>query len=268
MNGAQTLRVFRFGFMLGRQDFAIFWRNWRVWIVAWILRTTTSATMWVLLGKVLGSREALVYLLIGNGVIAGTLATGWVVPSSTWDRLQGTYPMLVVSPAGLRPSVTGRTFIWLLNGIATSLTTFAVLILLFRLPLSMPNALFVPVAIGIICGSSYGFALFLGAFVIRAPRVRNIVHNVATIAMTAFCGVSVPIAFWPHWLGAVVTFMPVTHGLVAVRLLLARGPAAEIVRGLSLEVVVGLGWLFLGLLVMNRMADAGRADGSIDWSGA
>ena len=63
--------------------------------------------------------------------------------------------------------------------------------------------------------------------------------------------------------------LPVTHGLDAVRGVLDDAPAATVLRDIGLEgVLVGAGWLALALLTFQRLADAGRRDGSIVFSSA
>jgi ABC-2 type transport system permease protein len=258
-------RVFRAGFSVGRRDIAVFWWNWKLWLTTWLLRIVTSAATWILLGRLIGSEDRVFYLLIGNAVIVGPQAAGWVVASSTWDRFEGTYPMLVISPARLAHAMMGRTSIWLINGILTSLATFVILIALFRLPLTLPGALFAPLIVAVICASAYGFSLFIGSIVIRIPQTRNIAHNLATTLMMAFCGVSVPVNFWPLWIQRIVSVMPVTHGLAAMRLLFSDGSATAIVQGVAAEAALGLGWLALGMMAMDYMANRGRRDGSIEF---
>jgi ABC-2 type transport system permease protein len=258
-----AIRVFRHGLLVGRQEFAVFW-SWKTWLAGWMLRIVTSAAAWVLLGEALGSEEKLRFLLIGNAVIVGAQSAAWTVAASTWDRWDGTYPLLVVAPSGLLPAIMGRTSVWLLNGVATSLLTFGILAAIFRMPLPMPGTLFVPLIVVLICASTYGFALFLGSLVTRAPRWRNVVHNVATIVMTACCGVSVPVTFWPGWIQLVTKVLPVTHGLQSVRLILGNEPGQGVLAGVGFEAAVGLGWLGMSVLILDRMANSGRADGSIE----
>lgn len=54
----------------------------------------------------------------------------------------------------------------------------------------------------------------------------------------------------------------------AVRGVLGNAPAATVFRDIGLEVLVGAGWLALALLTFQRLADAGRRDGSIVFSSA
>jgi len=258
-------RIFQAGFSVGRCDIAVFWWNWKLWLTTWLLRIITGASTWILLGRLIGSQDRVFYLLIGNAVVVGPQAAGWVVASSTWDRFEGTYPLLVVSPARLAYAMMGRTSIWLINGILTSLATFTILIGLFRLPLPFPNILFTPLIVAAVCASAYGFSLFVGSIVIRIPQTRNVAHNLATIVMMAFCGVSVPVSFWPVWIQRTVALLPVTHGLQAMRLLFAGGAVTPAVLQLAVEVGLGLAWLAIGVVAMDFMANRGRRDGSIEF---
>jgi ABC-type polysaccharide/polyol phosphate export permease len=78
--------------------------------------------------------------------------------------------MLVVAPSRLAHAMMGRTSIWLINGILTSLATFVILIALFRLPILFPRSLFAPLIIAAVCASAYGFSLLVGSIVIRIPQ--------------------------------------------------------------------------------------------------
>ena len=259
-----VLRVYRYGLLVGRQEFLLFW-GWQSWFGGWLVRMVAQVAFFSLIGQLLDSPERLRFLLIGNSVVVGALAANWAVPASTWDRGNGTYPLLVIAPSSLLPAIVGRTSIWLANGVATSVGAFLVLGAVFDLALPWPGTLSAVLLIVLTCASTYCMALFLGSLVTRAPRIRNIIHTTATIALTTFSGVSVPVAFWPGWVEAIAHVLPLTHGLHAVRLALDRGDPLEILQSAGLEIVVGLGWLLLSLMTIDRMANAGRADGSIEF---
>jgi ABC-2 type transport system permease protein len=140
-----------------------------------------------------------------------------------------------------------------------------ILIALFRLPLPFPGALFAPLIIAVVCASAYGFSLFVGSIVIRIPQTRNIAHNLATTLLMAFCGVSVPVSFWPVWIQRIVSVMPVTHGLLAMRLLFSGAAITPILQSVAAEMAVGLAWFVLGVMTMDYMANLGRRDGSIEF---
>ena len=89
--------------------------------------------------------------------------------------------------------------------------------------------------------------------------------GIVNVVLRAFCGIAVPIAFWPDYVQFIVRLMPITHGLEAIRLVLDQGSVADILQAAGLEAAVGLGWIVMVILVMDRMADSGRANGSIEF---
>jgi len=80
-------------------------------------------------------------------------------------------------------------------------------------------------------------------------------------------GVQVPVAFWPAPVRFVAQGLPLTHGLQAVRDLLAGSPARGILLNIGLEILVGFGWLFVAIVTFRRLAISGRKDGSIEFGG-
>ena len=223
-----------------------------------------QVAFFAILGLLLDSPDNVRFLLIGHAVAIGAAAAGWAIPASTWDRGDGTYPLLVIAPSSILPAIIGRTILWLGNGVATSLMTFLVLGIVFDVAFPWPHALLLVPLVFLTCTSSYCLALFVGSLVTRLPRIRNMVMGFATLIYRAFCGVSVPVSFWPSWVETTVQFLPLTHGVEAIRLSLENGSAEAILEASGLEILVASGWLFLAVFTMDRMAQAGRRDGSIE----
>ena len=259
-----ALRLFRFGLMVGSKEFTDYW-NWKTWFGAWMVAVVTMVVFFSLFARLLDSPGLERFLLIGNAVAAGTMLVGWTVPSSTWDRWDGTFPLLVIAPASLVPVVMGRTSIWFAAGTATSLGTLTVLGVLFDLALPWPDTIFVVPLVILTCASTYCLTLFLGCLVTRQPRIRNLVLGFWNTGVKAFCGVVVPISFWPDSVQTIARFVPVTHGLQAIRLLLDEAPVTAVLREAALEAAVGVIWVVIAIFVMDRMANAGRKDGSIEF---
>jgi len=258
-----ALRVFRQGLVVGYRDFRDFW-SLKSWLFGWMLRISTNAFAWVLLGRVVGSEARLEYLLVGNAIATGPAAALWASNATTWARYDGTHPLLVIAPSSLIPAVMGRTSIWLFNGLTTSAATFALFTLAFDYRPAGGGALWVPFVVLLVCASTYFFALFMGALLSNRSRWRNMALDIAGTSLLAFSGVSVPVSFWPAWVQAVVAVLPVSHGLHAARILLEGGPWHEAWRSLALELLVGAGWLAVGLFTMDRLFNGGRADGTIE----
>lgn len=257
------LRIYFQGLVVGYQDFREFWSA-RSWLFGWMLRMLTNSFAWVLLGRVTGSEQRVHYLLLGNAVAVGSAAALWASNAVTWARYDGTHPLLVVAPGSSLPAVIGRTSIWLLNGLATSLVTFAVLIPVFQVvPPARAVWGLVPVVI-IVCASTYGFALGMGALLSNRSRYRNLALDVCGLLMMAFCGVSVPVTFWPEPVQALAQVLPMTHGLAALRALFDGTDSVVVLRQLGFELVVGLSWLLVSLVTMDWLFNSGRKDGSIE----
>jgi ABC-2 type transport system permease protein len=140
------------------------------------------------------------------------------------------------------------------------------LAIVFDIEIGLMAALLAVPLVVLTCVSVYCFDLLLGSLINRAPRARNVVHNSALTMLMAFCGVSVPVPFWPGWLEVLANVLPLTHGLAAIRAVFDGGPLLDVAREAMLEVLVGAGWLTASLLTMDRMADAGRADGTIEFA--
>ncbi len=259
-----SLRLFSYGLFVGTRDFAGVW-SWKTWFGGWMLQMLAQAVFFSLFARLFDSPEQERFMLIGNAVAVGAIAVAWTIPSTTWDRRTGTYPLLVIAPSSMLPAVMGRTSVWLASGVATTLLTFLVLGVLFDLALPWPDTLLIVPLVALTCASTYCLSLFLGSLVIRQPRIRNLFLNFLIIVARAFCGVSVPVAFWPDAVQILVQFMPITHGLQAIRLVLDEASVGPILQTAGLEAAVGLGWVVLAALVMDRMANAGRADGSIEF---
>jgi ABC-2 type transport system permease protein len=257
------LRVYWQGLIVGYYDLRNFW-SLRSWLFGWMLRILSNSLAWVLMGRMLGSLEKQEYLLIGNAVAVGATSALWASNASGWSRFDGTHPLMVIAPTSLVPATMGRTSIWLFNGIATSLASFLVLMLVFDYRPALSQALRVLPLLGLVCLSSFCFALFLGAMVGRRIRLRNLVLDVSGTLFMAGCGVSVPVSFWPRWVQVFVQAVPLTHGLTAIRGILADAPPRVVLRETLLEALVGGAWLVISLFLIDRVAESGRSDGSIE----
>ena len=259
-----TLLQFRFALIVGLQEFTYMW-NWKTWFGGWMVQIIAQAAFFSLFARLFDSPQHEHFLLIGNAVAVGAHTASWAIFASTWDRRAGTYPLLVIAPASLIPVIVGRSAVWMAAGVATSVITFVVLGAIFDFSLPWPNALLlVPLSI-LTCASTFAFSLFVGSMAIRQPQLGTTMSGILTIFSRAFCGVSVPVAFWPGYVQFIVKLLPITHGLQAIRLALDEASLAAIVQAAALEVAVTLGWIILAVLVIDRMANAGRRDGSIEF---
>lgn len=263
----QPLRILRYAALSGFQDFGSTWTIW-TWAFGLFLRMMTQVAFFASIGRLLGSDDQVEYLFVGNAVAAAAIGCLTAATATTWERGAGTLPLLVASPTSPLLVLMGRSVFFIANGLAFSLGALVLLAPVFdvSIPWARFPAVFALVALTAV--TSYFAATFLGGLVLNATSARRTVPQVARMVTLAFCGVSVPRSVFPVPVRRLAGLLPVTHGLDAVRGLLASAPAAHVFRDIGLEVLVGAGWLALSLLTFQRLADAGRRDGSIVFSSA
>lgn len=263
----QPLRILRYAALSGFQDFGSTWTIW-TWAFGLFLRMMTQVAFFASIGRLLGSDDQVEYLFIGNAVAAAAIGCLTAATATTWERGAGTLPLLVASPTSPLLVLMGRSVFFIANGLAFSLGALVLLAPVFDV--SIPWARFPAVfaLVGLTAVTSYFAATFLGGLVLNATSARRTVPQVARMVTLAFCGVSVPRTVFPEPVRRLAGLLPVTHGLDAVRGVLAGAPAATVLGDIGLEVLVGAGWLALSLLTFQRLADAGRRDGSIVFSSA
>ena len=255
---------FRYALIVGLQEFTYMW-NWKTWFGGWIVMIIAQSAFFSLFARLFGSPQHEHFLLIGNAVAVGAHTASWAIFASTWDRRAGTYPLLVIAPASLIPVIVGRSAVWMASGVATSVITFAVLGAIFDFSLPWPNALLlIPFSI-LTCASTFAFSLSIGSMAIRQPQLGTTLSGILTIFSRAFCGVSVPLTFWPDSVQFVVRLLPITNGLQAIRLALDEASLSSVLQAAALEVAVTLGWIILAVFLIDRVANAGRKDGSIEF---
>lgn len=229
-----------------------------------MIKTITNVFIWVLVGRLLNSPGKLDYLLIGNAATA-SLGTFCIVVG-TWERFDGTYPLLVAAPHSLAPAVMGRMSVWAISWIPSSLLTFIVLAFTFDFHFAPTEILVIPLLVSLISLTTFFLSAFLGAIIAGTPRLRLIYAWTLLAVLNAFCGINVPVDFWPRSVQIFSHFLPITHGLEAIRRLIDHDPASEILHLAFLELLVGFLWLALALLAFRRTSIADRQKGSIDFA--
>jgi ABC-2 type transport system permease protein len=74
----------------------------------------------------------------------------------------------------------------------------------------------------------------------------------------------VPTSVFPEAVERVAAFLPLHHGLLGFRELLAHGPSLEVARRFTAEMAIGAAWFLAALVAFRVFAESGRRDGTID----
>ncbi|MDX8031372.1 ABC transporter permease [Lentzea sp. BCCO 10_0856] len=261
-----TARVLRYAFASAMADLRATY-TWKSWGLAWLLRMLFQVTLFAFVGKLIGDPRVVEYLVIGNSVFIIADVVMLVCASTSWERMSGTLPLLVASPAAPFTVFTGRSVQWLLDGLACSTISLLVLPQFLGVQLPLGTRLAVVPLIAVIAVSVYFFGLVLGGLALRAMAARNLIGRVGSIGLMLLTGVQVPVSFWPSPLESLAQLLPLTHGLGAVRAALGNGSASDVLRGIALEIVVGIGWALVAAFTYWRLVESGRRDGTIEFGG-
>jgi ABC-2 type transport system permease protein len=263
------LRVLRYS---AYQAWADMWTMYSPlgWAVGWVSRVLMQVIFFTVIGLLLDSRDAVRYLFVGMAVMVAAMEALTSVASTTWERRQGTLPLLVAAPSRLWPVFVGRSIQWVPSGVLTASVALYGLGPLFGVTFTPARAVAAWGCLVVAGVGTYVLAMVFGAIVLAAMSMRNVVSNIVQVLMMLICGVAVPVTFWPGWVQAVAQAVPLTHAVAAVRVL-ADAPAGAPVAGevatrVGLALAVGLAWLAAAALLLERFASAGRRSGSIEFA--
>ena len=259
-----TVRIVRYAFRSGASDYASIY-TWKSWLTGWYVRVLAQVVFFALIGKLLQSDQQTWYLLVGNSVMLAAMEGIWALNLVSWERDSGTLQLLAASPSNPVVVFAARGSYLIADGLFSALGALFVAGALFRMPLPWPRILLVVPLTLLVGASAYCFGVFLAGVLIRARRLDGIVSNVGIIVFMTLCGVNVPLAAYPAPVAFVAQFLPLTHGLLAIRAVLA-GDLGTALGQAALEAAVGLGWLGVCLLTFSRFVRHGRRDGSLEYA--
>nr|WP_297423124.1 ABC transporter permease [uncultured Actinotalea sp.] len=261
-----TLRTAAAAARVARADFRALYTP-VTWTVGWLGRVVTQVLFFALVGVLLEDRDALLFLFVGQAVMACAAEAFFAVQSTTWERRAGTLPLLVAAPGPLWPVFLGRSVQWVPSGVATSAMVLLAVGPLLGLSWTPTTALAALGCVVVVSLGSYASALALAALVLRAPGWRNVVANLAHTSLMLVAGVVVPVGYWPGPVQVLAQAFPLTHGLAAVRGVLEPQVGWGAVGGSVLAAAAAtLAWFVVAVGAFTAFGGVGRRDGSIDFA--
>lgn len=249
----------------GFRDYAAIF-SWKSWLLGWYLRVLAQVIFFALIGKLLGSEARTHYLLIGNAVLVAANTSFVGIVGATADMRYGTMPLIAASPAPALATFAGRSLYVIGDALATGFGAILIVGALFGLPLPGAETLLVALPLVAVSLSAYLFSVLLAGLILDRVALRNLVSNVAIFTMALLCGVNVTVASLPQPLRIVADCLPVTHGLVALRQLLAGDSFTVVIPQLAAELGVAAASLVAGLIVFNRFLEQARARATLDFA--
>lgn len=254
-----TLTLLRYAWLVGLRDFQYVW-TWRSWLFGWTLRVTAGATTWVLVSRLLDSQHATQYLLVGQIFAIGASGTFWALSAAAFDRLDGTFEHLAISPVAYLYLLLGRTGVWYVSGLGSALLAALILTLAFGRPVPPSQQLHLLLALATACLSAFTFAMAHGALLARWPRARNLFLGLLSTEVVLLSGAVVPVDYWPPFLAFASFVLPVTHSLQGVRSQL-ESPGSAFWPHVGAELAVALLWLLVACFITQKIIDGMRRRG-------
>lgn len=258
MRSGATTVVLRWAILAGVADFRAAY-TWPAWIFGWLVRMICQVTVFALLGKMIGSDDAAQFLLLGTAVLAGAGSVSFAIQSVVWEQQTGTLPALAASRANPYVVFFGRSLHWVADGTVVFFLSFVLVSSLFSTHYSLAQMLATLGLGALTFAGFYFFCLALAALVLHAPAARNLVSNLAVSLTALFCGLQVPLSFWPEWLRAASSILPFTNGVAAIRALLMASPetaALSMMQGL-----VTVCWALLSVVLFSMFFRGARKGG-------
>jgi ABC-2 type transport system permease protein len=237
--------------------------TWRTWLFGWVARSTAQVLFFAAMGLLVGSEDFVPYAFIGN-VVAATALMGLAVgPDTAVERFTGTLPLLVAAPRSLLPVLAGRSAFHLVQGTVEATVIFSILAPFIGFP---EHWWWLPVGLVTVAFGSYGLGLTIAAATINKFRISNLVFNLAVYALITIGGVNIPTESFPRWVGSLADVLPLHHGLLGTRALLADGWSIGAANHLTLELAVGAGWFVAAMIGFRLFSEGGRRDGTFDFA--
>jgi ABC-2 type transport system permease protein len=250
---------------VGFADFRAIY-TWRSWLFGWFGRLITQAIFFTSFGLWLGSHAAVDYMAVGNTMMLIVMECLAVIGGTVGERFAGTIPLQLAASGNFIASYLARSSYCILVGLVSSSVAFYGLTAAFSVPLVWPASALVPLLILLTGFAVYCFGFAVASAVMSAPTLALVAINFSYLSMMTFCGVNVPVGYWPTPVQAFAQAFPVTHGLLAVRELISAAPVAEISWNCLLTLVVGLGWMTVGIAAFRFSVHAGRRKGTLELS--
>jgi len=234
--------------------------TWKTWLFGWIARATAQVLFFVAMGLVVGGSDFVQYAFIGNVVAMAALMPLGTGPDTAWERGLGTLPLLIAAPRSMLPVFAGRSAFYVVEGAGEASLIFVILAPFVGWS---GQWWWLPLGLVVVSLGSYGLGVFLAAVSIRRVRIGNILFNLVFYTLVTICGVNVATTVFPEWVQTVAHVLPLYHGLLATRDLLANGASTGAFGQLGWELVVGVGWFVVAMLGFKLFAEGGRKDGTI-----
>ncbi len=208
--------------------------------------------------------NAMSYAVVGNMVqlcaITSVLGMSMAVGM---ERYFGTLPLLLVSPTSRFAMFMGRSIVYVLDGVTSTLVGLFYAVVLFGVDFSRANF---PLLILIFVITSFalsGFGLLVGSLSLYTREVVSIA-NASYFALLIICGVNFPVSELPSALQVVSRILPLTYGIEATRKVVMGASFSDVQSLIGAEVFSMVVLIVIGYFFFRYFEQKAKKEGSFE----
>lgn len=237
----------------------------RILAASWIPRVIFQTLFFVLLVGFARGPEAMQFALIGNAIgMAAAVALVQVSGIIGEERQAGLLGYLMAVPANRVWIIIGRCTAFFLDALISALLALFVVGSFIG---AFPNIVRVVYALPIfllICASLSAVGLLIGSAALLTRQSSNIA-NLVYYLFLVMCGVNYPVDALPAAARTISALLPMTHGLEALRAILATAAYGDVLPALGWEAALGAGYAAIAYVVFQLQVHRARATGSTEF---
>ncbi|MGI9645312.1 MAG: ABC transporter permease [Ilumatobacteraceae bacterium] len=232
--------------------------TWWTWAGLWMVRLVAEISFFALIGRLIGSDDAVAFLLIGAAMLSPAYGTMFVAQAVRGMMFDGLIPYLIAAPAPSFPAALGRSVHWCVDGVIAGTLGLLIGNAAFDLGLSA-GQLAALIGLVMLCPVvMIGTGLMLGSVATRIPTASNLLSGLARGILGLLCGATFAVTFLPGWLQVISKMIPLTHLVAAARDVTAGDPVGW---NLLLAAATGLAWVVLAYIVIKTQFERARRTG-------
>lgn len=237
----------------------------KAYVLTWVPRVILETLFLALVAQFVGGRDLLLFTIVGFAGYRTLHATvTFTTTSVTGELFNGTIPLLVGSPTSPVVVLSGRNLAWMFHGLSTGALTIAVAAAL-GLELTLQTVLGALGVLAVIELSAYALGVFVGSILLRFPGLGNLVGNLVGFTLFAIAGVATPLSSLPDLVQTIALGLPLAHGLLALRAVLASADPAVYLPLIGQELLIGVAYLALAILSFRLFLQQARLRGTLDY---
>jgi ABC-2 type transport system permease protein len=230
-----------------------------------IPRSIFQVLFFTMLARFTGGTELMQYAFVGNIVqLAANFTLPEVGDAIAIDRGEATLELLVATPASKIWTFVGRSSAGYFNGILLIVASAVITVPLMGHEIQPWRWLAAFPVVLVIVFALAGLGLCLGSLALHT-RSTPMLTNAIAYALMILCGVNIPLQALPDRMTLLSSFLPLTHGLQAVRIILQGGNIESVPSLVAKELMIGCAYTVIGYVVLITSLWAARRNGSLEF---